>query len=416
MKRRYKPGDWFAVPLDAVTNATGLVTHMAGTRLFAYFFESGRKRDAACARFLCSAQALDDLRWPLIPAPVRADLSQFPLPDLGERGAFGRSWWRRTLDAQTLQTRARTTSERSAVHDLPPAQILTAADVEGRLRELLLGIQRDPPCVICEVRAPLDVRSLDVLAAGGAVQLSQAVQASVIAQLHAALENASPVALRLHAMDGEPFDLRALAAWPSLVELSIDTANISRLDALHDMVQLQQLRIARDVEGISSVLPVLANLRTLITSAPVTALPRALTTLELIAVRASPALLAHTALAHLTIAHSDAADVVLPPTLRWLELRDMRLRALPDLSRAQALHTLVLRRIRGLKDLSALHHAPVLRLVVIQEMPQLHVDDFKPLAGTPLCFDLALGNRTMTREVYRLLGSGHRSVRARVVQ
>lgn len=414
MKRRYKPGDWFAIPLDASTHATGVITHAASSRLFGHFFAAGRETQPPCAAFLFSGIPLEDLRWPFIAAPVFYDAKRFPLPELGERGAFARSWYLRTLDPRTLQTVRRAEAEANAAMSAPPAQILHAADVEARLRELLLGVERPPPAVVCEVREPLDRDSLRVLDEGGTVQISRASDAPAIAQLALMLSPSIPIALRLHGMVSAPLDLRALAAWPALRELHIETERILHPEVLAALPRLQRLYVNAG-DSLSSVLASLPQLRALgVHSAQIRALPAQLCELEIVAGPVPD--LAETALRKLIIAHVDRTAFAIPETLQSLELRDLYLDALPDLSRAANLTTIVLRGVRGVTDLRPLMNAPSLREAVIEAMPQLHVDDFRKVAKSKLRFEVALGNRTMTREVYRLLGLRHGGGRACLVQ
>jgi hypothetical protein len=116
------------------------------------------------------------------------------------------------------------------------------------------------------------------------------------------------------------------------------------------------------------------------------------------------------ALRELTLAHSAQTRLNLGqfPHLTRLELRDVPLSELPDVSQNAALETIVLRNIRVLHDLTPIACATALRRLEISGTPQLNVEHFKPLRQLANLrrFHVDLGSRRKEREVYRLLNMG----------
>jgi hypothetical protein len=95
------------------------------------------------------------------------------------------------------------------------------------------------------------------------------------------------------------------------------------------------------------------------------------------------------------------------PTLRSLFLQALRnVVRLPDLRGATSLHRVHLETMRGLRDLEPLTTAPALEQVVLIDMPQLTLDDLRPLRASPSLREatLALGSIRRNAEARTVLG------------
>jgi internalin A len=95
------------------------------------------------------------------------------------------------------------------------------------------------------------------------------------------------------------------------------------------------------------------------------------------------------------------------PTLRSLFLQALRnVVRLPDLRGATHLQRVHLETMRGLRDLAPLATAPGLEQLVLIDMPQLTVDDLRPLLGAPSLREATLGLGSIRRnaEAAAMLG------------
>lgn len=127
---------------------------------------------------------------------------------------------------------------------------------------------------------------------------------------------------------------------------------------------------------------------------------------------------------------SPVATLLEAPALRWLDISWIRslsgldgvgamrqleglslgqlsrLDALPDLSGATGLRTVVIEKCRGIRDLSALAAAPSLERLFLVDMPQITVDDVRVLAGHPTLRSASVGTGSMrrNREIQDVLG------------
>lgn len=424
MKRRYKAGDWFAVPLDVNAQALGIITHACRSRLFGYFFaaHAGRRYshddlkalrpEDACARMLFGGAPIEELRWPLVAASLHLNEARWALPVFGERGAFGRSWSRRVFDPRTLEAIAREPASADDVRLLPPAHFAGAGEIEALLREVICGVPRPAASIVCELRLPIDRDSLAVLDGGGRVQVSQPLAEGDVAALFSGLKDPSHVELRIHALYGEPFDLRVLRNFPALRSLRLDTPNVAHLQALGDVRALQRLHVSGGLGTRLRETGVLKRLRALTVRGDVdwSALENCAALEELGVAGESPADLAALRalpLASLTLAHTagNLRELAELRALQALELRGVQLPQLPDLSQLRVLHSLHLHGVRLLRDLRPLAAAPALKDVAIEAMPQLQIGDFAPLCTLARIahLEIDVGNRTLNREIYRML-------------
>lgn len=420
MKRRYKPGDWFRVPLAAPCDAIGVITHACRSRLFAYFFAAPLDRDpsfeelkalrpeGARARFLVGGTPIESLRWPVIATSVPFDAALWPFPQVAHRGAFGRTWMVRTYDPLTMQRIDQQPADAHAARDLPPAHFLNEDEAETDLRERIAGIAPAEPAIVCEVRPPLDQRSLDPVAAGGRVQCAQTLDAGAIERIARA---AGPAAeLRLHGMYAHPFDLRVLAAWPQLRALTIDTVNVEHPHALDALGELFRLRVPA---AIFHRLPPLESVRDLCIAGdtgPVTlrAWPH-LHELTVENARVDLTELTRAPLQALVLRHCafDPVQLEQQPHLTHLELDSLQLLDAGPVARLSRVASLVLRNVRLLRDLAPLAQMPHLRELRVVGMPQLRAADLSALAARG---DIRVisdsGNRTLDREIHRAFAAG----------
>jgi hypothetical protein len=429
MKRPYKEGDWFRIPLDSACDAVGLIARACRSRLFGYFFavpadatpshdelRSLRLQDAAtCALF--GGAAIEDARWPLIATSLRFDREAWPFPQFASRGAFGRTWSLRVYDPQTMQTVATQPSSEADAAGLPDARFSNAQELETLLRERICSISPPQPIAVAEVRSPLIPASLHVIARGGRVQFSEQLEDADLEQIARFIAANPEVELRVHGF--ARFDARMLQRFESLRSLILEVDALLHAEALSSLVQLRTMRLgAMDEPLPPEALAHLPQLRTLELHGGATSVESldslpAIETLALVdAGRVRIAELPCSGnLRDLTLAHMPvvAGDLTAMRSLARLELRDLPLHELPDFSRTESLRAVALRGVRRLRDLRPLAAAPHLRELRIERMPQLSVADFEPLRRMQRLrrVFIDVGSRQKEREIYRLLrGSG----------
>lgn len=415
MKRRYKPGDWFRVPLGAACDAIGVITHACRSRLFVYFFAAPVDRDPsfeelkalrpqhAKARFLVGGAPIESLRWPVLATSVPFDAALWPFPSFVHRGAFGRTWTVRTYDPETMQRTGQHASSADAAWALPPAHFLNEDECETELRECIAGIAPAQPAIVCEIRTPLDLRALEPLASGGRVQCAQPLHTEIVAEI--AQHAGAPAELRLHSMYAWPFDLRVLSAWRHLRALTIDTTNVLHPHALDALGDLFRLRLPANVLQKT---PPLASVRDLSVYGDGSAVAlHAWPNVEELTVenaRVDLRDLAETPVRALVLRHCafDPGALAALNRLLHVEIASMQLRDAEAIARAPRVASLVLRDIRLLHDLAPLAKMPHLRELRVTGMPQLRASDFAALAARGDVLVLSdSGNRTFDREIHR---------------
>lgn len=95
------------------------------------------------------------------------------------------------------------------------------------------------------------------------------------------------------------------------------------------------------------------------------------------------------------------------PHLRYLFLQALKhVESLPDLSAARALRRVHLETMRGIRDLAPLASAPSLEEILLIDMPQLRLDDLRPLVGLHrlTAATVGLGNLRKNAEARQVLG------------
>jgi hypothetical protein len=426
MKRQYKIGDWFCVPLSGEHDAIGIITHACRSRLFGYFFpvDAGRvpsfeelKRlrasdSVACALF--GGAGLEQARWTPLATSLPFDPAAWPFPQFASRGVFGRTWWRIIYDPETMSILQRETSAAAQALELPDARFATPEELESLLQLRIACETPETPLVVCEVRSPIDLAQLQpLLSRGGRIQFSEPLDSHDVERLAAFVHVHPDVELRVHGFSR--FDLRVLGKFAHLRSLVLDARTLEHLEALEALQQLESLRLGDLDEpaplDVLQQLPALRRLEVHGMRTDVRAVAR-LKRLDALGLVDTPPLewLHFECAEHLRsllIAHVQCAIGPFPhlPMLERLSLRDLQLAALPDLSRCPRLHAVELRNITLLTDLSSLCSAPALRELRVEGLPQLNVSDFGPLRASLNLQNVTIeiGSKTKAREAYRLL-------------
>ncbi len=425
MKRIYKIGDWFRVPLLGAHDALGIITHACRSRLFGYFFPVDAARtpsfhelkalraDDAVACALFGGAGLEQARWTLVATSLPFDSTAWPFPQFASRGVFARTWRRVTYDPETMSIVRRETLLPSQADALPDARFASPEEVETLLQLRIAGEAPETPHVVCEVRSPLNVALFEpLLSRGGRVQFSEPLDDNDVQRLAAFVNEHPHVELRLHGFS--TFDLRALRVFSALRSLVLDIGALKHADALASLLNLESLRIGSldrpSTLDVLQALPKLNHLEVRGPNADMQGVAR-LRHLDSLAIVDTPAtdflgFASAQQLRSLLIAHvhGEIRSLADLPALERLALRDLQLTALPDLSRSTRLHAIELRNVTMLRDLRPLADAPALRELRIEGMPQLNVTDFEPLRDRGLQnVTVEIGSKTKSREVYRML-------------
>ena len=179
MKRPYREGDWFAVPLGDGSFATGLVRRDGNHVVDAVFFAADRERAVLSARV--SNRALLHGRWQRIGA------------------------WR-VRDANVIAP---------AMH----SRRMMPASLAERTLARRLGVYEDdePPYAVRELRADADAQTIDALDDGVTLAWHRPLAPGTLDAVRQWLEHRPRATLRLH---GEAMmQLPSVAPWPSLRSL-----------------------------------------------------------------------------------------------------------------------------------------------------------------------------------------------------
>lgn len=394
VKRRYKQGDWFAVPLGPRRAALGIVAFADRSRLFGYFFEAPNGAASADAlRALDPGRALlathfggaplEERRWPIVATSLAFEQTKWPYAPQREPYA-------------------------------------TAAQVEALLLGALDAAGRQDPFEVRELRPPLEWAQLCDLGPGARIQLREPPSPADCALLATLLQSRGDLELRLHGS----IDLASLAGVSGEVRtLTLDAIDPCAQPPLEAFEQLRALHVGRTSGDVDlRALTRLPHLRVLRLEGPhaqvgVLRELHALEELELSATR--PFRIADLGsaplLRRLVLRHSpyDLDGIGALERLQTLELRDLYLERLPDLSRNVHLRTVRLHGVRGLRDLRALKTA-ALESVSIEAMPQIEIGDFAQLLPwEPLpAISIEIGSRSKSREIYRMLSGARRAGRA----
>lgn len=424
MKRRYKAGDWLRIPLTAEVDVLAIITHGVRARLFGYFFPvpSGsrpthddllrlRARDALmCALF--GGAALDEARWTPVAVSLHVRPEQWPFPDFALRGAFGRTWQRVTYDPCTMTIRSSQTVAASDARDLPDARFATPSEIEHRLRGRLGLASNAPPFAVYEIAPGFDPAALSIVAPCGRLQMRSELPQRDRAIVAEFINRNPGVELRVCAPSR--FDLTMLSNFTMLRRLILDTPHIDSPHVFGSLFDLQHLRVWASCDRTAiGMLPALRSLELLGTPQAGDAIERCAYLQSIAFIGGAPQrfdrLAAAAGIRELSIRHANGVPDLRPLTaLRSLELRDVRLQALPDLGCNPLLDRIILERVGPIRDLEALAAMPALRELSVRSMPQLDVTNFLPLSHNTLLrhVEVDLGSRRKNREVYRLLRPG----------
>jgi hypothetical protein len=431
VKRRYKQGDWFRVPLGGEHDALGVIARACRSRLFGYFFAIPASHEPshdelralapenAIAALLFGGGPIEEARWRIVAASLTFDPNAWPFPAFASRGAFGDAWIQVRYDPETLQILERRSIDAADAKALADARFANAEEAERVLQQAIAGEPAPHAQSILELRSPIDAGRLRAVAHGGRVQFSTPLRARDIEQLARFIDAHPHVALRVHGFR-HGFDAAHLTRFGGLRELVLDVHALQHPNALQSLHSLQTLRIGA-VKTHLDFLGSLTRLRTLElhgTRAPLDPVAdlAALHTLVLegtasidpAGLRCAPELQA------LVLAHGeyDVRGLHRLSNLRRLELRALDLSELPAFSELPKLEELELQHLTRIADLRPVADARMLRSLRIGKMPQLNVADFRPLqrcAGLRELF-VDVGSRTKEREIYRLMKLGNTHV------
>lgn len=425
MKRRYKQGDWFRVPLGGEYDAVGVIARMCRSRLFGYFFAVDAGRDfsagemkalraqdaVACSLF--GGAGLEEARWRIIATSLPFDPQAWPFPQFASRGVFGRTWSAINYDPETMSAASRMAVTPDQAAQLPDARFATPEELETLLRLRIAGETPEVPLSVYEVRSPVHAAGLQLLARGGRVQFSEMLPENELDTLAAFIAAHPGVELRVHTIAN--FDLRALLRFHAVRSLVLDVPSAANAAALSQLRALESFKLGRaDRRILLDALLELPQLRRLelhgakAHSDIAEALPR----LDSLTLYATPPISLermHSAqrLRTLVLSHvpADVAAIASLPALQRVSLRGMEILSLPDLSGNRQLDLIELRGVTRLCDLAPLVTAPGLRELRIEGMPHLHVRDFEPLTRCANLRNVSIeiGSKTKTREIYRML-------------
>lgn len=416
------------MPLGGDRHALAILARACQSRVFGYFFavpaghspthdelRALRARDAIAA-MLFGGSGIEEGRWPIVATSLAFDEQAWPFPLFASRGAFARTWTQVRYDPQTLQILERAQIDALRAHALPDARFADPPDVETALRRILAGEATPRARSVCEVRSPIDPSRLQALAHGGTVQFSTQLRAADFARLGDFIAAHPHVAFRVHGFR-HGFDALALAPLTALRDVTIDVHRLQHAHALAELRALRTLRIGAAQIDLA-FLCALPDLRTLDlrgTRASLAPVERCAVLQELLLENTPPpdfsSLASASALERLSLAHGDYDLQALPAlrNLRTLTLRALDVRKLPPLQQLERLERLELCDLHAIADLRPIADAPSLRELRIERMPQLNVNDFAPLQACAglRAFDVDVGSRRKTREIYRLMNRGN---------
>lgn len=371
MKRPYREGDWFGVPLGDGRFAFGLVTHGTRKAISGSFFGPDGE-PLWSGRF--SDKALSEWRWPL----------------LGRRRRFLRAEWparrgSRADDPRTLERRLAALvrgecweGERYAVRDL---RAPLEADVLAAL----------PAQAVLEWREPLPPQDLALMerhvAATGTTRVRMYARAASQAGAAASWETISHLALEAAHVPAQ------LPAFPSVRELTLDGMPPHMETLLGAFPHLQVLRVrARGAAVDARVFGAAAQLQVLDVHGS--------------AIANAGALAEMPALRSLDLRHAnvDDAGALLQLPLDALRLtRVARLRSLAGLCENATLRVLSLGGLLELDELLPLAALPRLESLELCGLWQFAVGDIAFVESMPLLQRLVvdIGGRRKNLEIYR---------------
>ncbi len=339
-----------------------------------------RPQSAVLARFFGGA-GLEEQRWPILATSLAFEAETWSAPALSS-----------------------------------PA-FATPDQLEEELLQAIAGIAPETPLAVYELKPDFDLASPALLDAGGRAQFSRDLPAADYERLAAYLRSHSNVELRIHGTWTGGFDAALLGRFSAISALMLDTPLVRNAAELRKLHRLASFRAAVESGMSLEPLTALASLRFLElrgTSWPVQEL-YGFTQLEDLRLTntppISPASLGFKGrLRTLALRHGiyDLSQIASLPALERLELQNVRIDRLPDFSSNSGLHTLTLRDLRLVRDLTPILSARALQRLTIEAMPQLEVPDFAPLVDCAegLGLSIEIGSKTKSREVYRMLRKG----------
>jgi hypothetical protein len=337
MRRPYREGDWFAVPLGDGRFAAGIVTH--GTR-----------------------NAIDGSFFGLagnVP-PSLADLAA-----LGPQDAL---WSGRFSDRAIVEQRWRVIGHRAGFvrSQWPGGRSKPAAHpelVERRLAAFAAGGSFSPPRLsVRAVRSPVEVGMLEASIGPAIVGWREALAPDDLARVQALVASNPFATIRLHGDAGA--HVNALAEWP-LLRLEIESSRLPQVLAPFPRVaELTLDGVPADLERTLAAFPALRTLRIRARGALVDAAAFArLRELDNLALRDA------------IVARADRLGDV--TSLRRLDIEDASLDEAAGLLR-MPLQALRLARIAAFKTVSDLREHPTIRTLALDGL--LEIDDLRPIA------------------------------------
>jgi hypothetical protein len=338
VKRPYREGDWFAIPLGDGRFAAGIVTHGTRKAIFGSFF--GPARDAVpsiedvvvlrpgdaiwSGRF--SDRAIVQQRWPVI----------------GAQPTFVRSEW-------------------GVVTHAPAAG---PGLMERRLAALAAGAAFEPaPISVRDLRSPIEPHALDRVPDCVCLQWREPLSSQDLEALKALAAARAGASVRL--AGNAVVQINALAGWPSLHRLRFDAARLP--DALEPMpfvfdIELEGVPV--DVAGTLAAFPNLRTLRIRARGSAVNASRLAgAAGLEVLVLR--------------DVALTGAASLRELPALRVLDIESATLDD-ADATFGLALSELRLANVAPVRTIAALRDHPTLRTLALTGL--IDVNDLGPIA------------------------------------
>ena len=338
MRRPYREGDWFVVPLGDGRFAAGIVTHGTRNAINGSFFGHGRSAPPSLADLAAlhpegaawsgrfSDRAIVEQRWPVI----------------GHRAGFVRSQWPGGR------------SKPAARPDL----------VERRLAAFARGGTFEPPRLsVRAVRSPVEPGILEGLTGTAIVGWHDPLAPDDIVRVEALAASNPHATIRLYG-DAVAY-VNALAEWPSLSRLEIESTRLSQALATFPRVaELSLDGVPADLERTLAAFPALRTLRLRARGGSIDA-----------AAFARLRELNHLALRDAIVVRADRlADV---SSLQKLDIEDASLDDGERLLR-MPLHALRLARIASFATVSGLRDHPTMRTLSLDGL--LEIDDLRPIA------------------------------------
>lgn len=375
VKRDYREGDWFGVPLGDGRTAAGIIA--AGTRnvLSGYFF-SGPEGTPSRAILACRFydEALHEERWPVLRAQPRFDPAEWP-----------------KLDGNAYEARRVEASVASRLAGLPAAR---------------------PRAIVWDVRSPVDPVRFDALAAGARVRLQwrSPLDGGALTAVREACARLPDASVRLY---GQAMaQLTEVSAWPQVRAIAADGAGFDGVPFAH-VRALALDGVPASLASIAERVPELRNLRIDARGATLRlgelANVARLESLEIVNAQcegaASLASLSSLRSLHVGDATVDDPNAIFAlETIETLRLASVsEIRSIDALRGRDRLRTLALENLTHVDDVAALASLPLLESLTLTGMWQLHPAGVAFVAELPQLhrLDIDIGGRRKNLEIYR---------------